>query len=192
MTHKKYIPLLFLLGVFALSRAVYYLMGVRFNSELFPPFWHSVDVNFLVNDLWNSLFYLHTQPPFLNGFVGVVYKLFPKAQDRKLVLKQMTGDIAAQVDNVMGLANLAFNKNVLFNQSLSPEEFIEDAIQGQLVMKRASAGVELTGRLDAAFRVYKKEVKLSSSFEEAGTNYTKADILDEIKRKRIIIEEFSK
>lgn len=66
-----------LVGVFCLSRVVYYLLGVRFIDSTAGRFMHYVDPVLLKNDLARSLFYLHSQPPLFNLYLGLVFKAFP-------------------------------------------------------------------------------------------------------------------
>jgi len=65
--------------VFAVSRLVYYLFGVRFDARPVLHYYQFVDPELLQHRLLESLFYLHIQPPGWNLFIGVVLKLFPKA-----------------------------------------------------------------------------------------------------------------
>ncbi|MBN2036761.1 MAG: phospholipid carrier-dependent glycosyltransferase [Chitinispirillaceae bacterium] len=72
-------PYLFLLAVFTISRAVYYLLGVRFDAEGLGWYFQFLDPELLRHRLAQSLFYLHMQPPGHNLFAGVLLKLFPHA-----------------------------------------------------------------------------------------------------------------
>jgi hypothetical protein len=72
-------PYVLLLGAFIVSRAVYYLLGVRFDAEGLGWYFQFLDPELLRHDLLQSLFYLHMQPPGYNLFLGVVLKLFPHA-----------------------------------------------------------------------------------------------------------------
>lgn len=70
-------PYFWLLLVFAVSRALYFAAGVRFDSRPLGSFFQFLDPELLRTRLLESLFYMHTQPPGFNAFVGVVVKLFP-------------------------------------------------------------------------------------------------------------------
>jgi hypothetical protein len=72
-------PYVLLLGAFTVSRAVYYLLGVRFDAEGLDWYFQFLDPELLRHNLVQSLFYLHMQPPGYNLFAGVVLKLFPHA-----------------------------------------------------------------------------------------------------------------
>ena len=74
-------PYALLFLVFILSRVAYYLLGVRFDARGMPTFLQFVDPELLRHHLWQSLFYLHMQPPGYNLFLGIVLKLFPLPHD---------------------------------------------------------------------------------------------------------------
>ena len=63
---------------FALAHAIYFACGVRFHAPL-ADYWEYVDAPLLTTRMLESLFYLHSQPPLFNLFLGVVLKLFPSA-----------------------------------------------------------------------------------------------------------------
>jgi len=64
-----------LAGVFAVSHVVYYLLGIRFDDTPLLWYWQYLDPGLLRNKLWESVFYLHSQPPLFNLFLGVVLKV---------------------------------------------------------------------------------------------------------------------
>ena len=73
-------PLRLWLGLAALfiaGRLLYWLMGVRFDA--IPLRWlpHYLDPELLRTDLLESLFYLHSQPPLFNLFLGTLVKSLP-------------------------------------------------------------------------------------------------------------------
>jgi hypothetical protein len=70
-------PLVFVVLAFAVSRAVAYAFGVRFNANSIRCFPQIVDPELLRSQLLESLFYLHSQPPLFNLILGVGLKLFP-------------------------------------------------------------------------------------------------------------------
>ncbi len=68
-------PVLWLLPAFALSHLAAYLLGIGFCRE---PVWGAVQLvspELLRHNLAESLFYLHSQPPLFNLFLGIVLKL---------------------------------------------------------------------------------------------------------------------
>jgi hypothetical protein len=69
--------LLAVVAVFTLSRIGYHIAGVRFDTSSLPWFWQFVDPALLKVNLGQSLWYLHSQPPAFNFFLGVVLSLFP-------------------------------------------------------------------------------------------------------------------
>lgn len=73
-------PLAALLGAFGLSRIAYALMGVRFDPSSLTWFWQYIDPGLLVSDFGRSILYLHSQPPAMNLFLGLVLRLFPGSE----------------------------------------------------------------------------------------------------------------
>jgi hypothetical protein len=72
-----------LLGViFFLSRVLYNRAGVPFDANTVTRMWHFIDTDLLKNDLWRSMFYLHTQPPLMNLLTGISLQLFPETYAR--------------------------------------------------------------------------------------------------------------
>lgn len=74
---KKVQPYLFLTLIFIISRVLFYIIGIRFDID--PIFWfHQIlDLNLLRSSLSESIFYLHSQPPLFNLYIGLVLKIFP-------------------------------------------------------------------------------------------------------------------
>jgi hypothetical protein len=68
-------PLLGAVVLVALSRIGYYLAGVRFDASSLSWFWQYIDPILLKTSLAQSLWYLHSQPPAFNAFLGAVLKL---------------------------------------------------------------------------------------------------------------------
>jgi Tfp pilus assembly protein PilF len=69
---------LFVVGAaFVLSRIVYFLLGVRFDTSVLSGAAQYVDVPLLKANLFQSIYYLHSQPPLFNLFLGIVLNLFP-------------------------------------------------------------------------------------------------------------------
>ncbi len=62
---------------FLASRLVFFGLGVRFDASPLGVFWQYLDPRLLEGDLLSSVFYLHSQPPLFNLFLGVVLKLSP-------------------------------------------------------------------------------------------------------------------
>jgi hypothetical protein len=69
--------LLLVFGLVILSRIGYHIAGVRFDGSSLSWFWQYVDPALLKANLAQSLWYLHSQPPAFNAFLGVVLNLFP-------------------------------------------------------------------------------------------------------------------
>ncbi len=64
-------------AVFAVSRVATRLAGVRFDTSTVTHFWQIADARLLQHDLLRSLWYLHSQPPLFNLWLGLNLKLFP-------------------------------------------------------------------------------------------------------------------
>jgi hypothetical protein len=67
--------LLVVIAAFVLSRAVYYLVGVDYDSSPLDVFWQYIDPKLLREHLLESIWYSHANPPFFNLFLGVVLKV---------------------------------------------------------------------------------------------------------------------
>ena len=65
------------IGAFIVSRAVIYALGVRFDDSPLYTFLQFADPQLLHHRLLETVWYLHTQPPLYNLFVGTFLKLFP-------------------------------------------------------------------------------------------------------------------
>ncbi|MBN1450978.1 MAG: hypothetical protein JW963_08190 [Anaerolineales bacterium] len=63
--------------IFIISRVLYNEAGIRFDAGTINRTWHFIDIYLLKNDLWRSVFYLHTQPPLMNLLTGIGLQLFP-------------------------------------------------------------------------------------------------------------------
>ncbi|MFC1890656.1 hypothetical protein ACFL4G_12960, partial [Thermodesulfobacteriota bacterium] len=72
--------LFFMVLLFLAAHAVYYcLFGIRlYHGPLFNYF-ELLDPELLRHNLLESCFYLHSQPPLFNLFLGIVLKLFPES-----------------------------------------------------------------------------------------------------------------
>lgn len=66
-------------GLFLASRALYWILGVRFDTSPLIDYWQYIDPPLLRGDLLASLAYLHSQPPLFNLFLGLVLKGAPAA-----------------------------------------------------------------------------------------------------------------
>lgn len=68
-------PALYLVGLYLLVHALYWLAGVRFDMNPLTHFWQFLDPELLRGRLLESLAYLHIQPPLYNLFLGLGLKL---------------------------------------------------------------------------------------------------------------------
>lgn len=62
---------------FALSRAYFWWLGVRFETSSLEWYWQVLDPQLLAERLLESVFFLHAQPPLFNLMLGVGLKLSP-------------------------------------------------------------------------------------------------------------------
>ena len=71
--------LICILVVFILSRIFFFYMGIRFDASNFVSGWQFIDPELLKNNLFQSIYHLHAQPPLFNLFLGSILKLFPQS-----------------------------------------------------------------------------------------------------------------
>ncbi|GMW00702.1 MAG: hypothetical protein AMXMBFR84_18390 [Candidatus Hydrogenedentota bacterium] len=64
-----------LTATFCATRIVAYGCGFRFDDSALGVFMQYLDPQLLRDRLWESLWYLHIQPPLFNAYIGVVLKL---------------------------------------------------------------------------------------------------------------------
>ena len=81
-------------AAFIATRIVFYLLGVRFVSKTIGFAMQYLDPQLLQNDLLQSLFYQHTQPPLFNFLLGIVLKLSANPSVSYALLFQTIGLLA--------------------------------------------------------------------------------------------------
>ena len=59
---------------FAAAHLIYYALGVRFDNTSLAWYWQYLDPELLKSRLLESVFYMHSQPPLFNLFLGAVLK----------------------------------------------------------------------------------------------------------------------
>jgi hypothetical protein len=74
-TRRPSAPTLTILTVFVVSRAAAYAVGLRFDDTLLHNAYQLLDVRLLRNEPFESIFYLHSQPPLFNALTAVVVQL---------------------------------------------------------------------------------------------------------------------
>lgn len=82
-TSKKSVriyPYAVLLIVFAASRLVAYGLGIRYDASPMYWFFQILDPVHLQTKLWQSLFYLHSQPPGFNFLIGLILNSTPGSE----------------------------------------------------------------------------------------------------------------
>ena len=78
---REYLAPVVVGAIFIISRFLYSRAGVQFDADTISRTWHFIDIYLLENDLWRSVFYLHTQPPLMNLLTGIGLQLFPETYD---------------------------------------------------------------------------------------------------------------
>ena len=74
----KNINLYIIVTIFCTSRIVYsFLFGLHFDESTLTSNWQYIDPPLLKGHLLQSVYYLHSQPPLFNLFMGGILKLFP-------------------------------------------------------------------------------------------------------------------
>jgi hypothetical protein len=101
---------LILIGLFCLSRYLYAWAGIRFAGDTFLLGWQFIDLELLKNDLWRSLFYLHSQPPLLNLFTGLTLQLFPENYSKVFQLVFAVGGLVLSLSVYSLGSHLGFPK----------------------------------------------------------------------------------
>lgn len=69
--------ILLLTSVFTLSRIVFYVSGVHMDLEFIEAASQCIEPALLKDNLWESIWYLHAQPPLYNLFIGLILKFSP-------------------------------------------------------------------------------------------------------------------
>ena len=68
----------FILGWYAAAYAIYRLvLGLPFDAAILADM-HFLQLDWLKNDLFASILYLHSQPPLMNLLTGILLKLWPE------------------------------------------------------------------------------------------------------------------
>jgi hypothetical protein len=65
-----------LAACYALSRFLFWILGVRFQSTGVEHYWQFLDIDLLKHQLWVSILFLHAQPPLMNLYYGMILKVF--------------------------------------------------------------------------------------------------------------------
>jgi hypothetical protein len=69
-------PVFQIVVAFITSRVLFFLCGIRFDDSVFEWGWQLIDADLLRHKLTESIFFLHSQPPLFNLYLGIVLKLF--------------------------------------------------------------------------------------------------------------------
>jgi hypothetical protein len=66
-------------AITAAGGVLYYFLGIHFDVSTLAPYMQFIDQQLLTNQLLESLWYYHANPPLLNLFTGIVLKVFGEA-----------------------------------------------------------------------------------------------------------------
>ena len=120
--YKTLIPLLSALALFIISRIMYSEAGIQFQGDTYLGHWHFIDVKLLYTDLARNVYYLHSQPPLLNLFTGMVLQIFPATHDKVFNL-------------IYYLAGLIFTTGLYFlGNSIGLRPWISAALSGLFII----------------------------------------------------------
>ncbi len=101
---------LFLTVLFLASRAVFFALGVRFDAAPLAGYWQYLDPKLLEDDLLRSVFYLHSQPPLFNLFLGFVLKISPVAAEHAFHLLYLAAGLVCHLATFMLMRLLAVRR----------------------------------------------------------------------------------
>ncbi len=71
-------PGIYINCIYLFSRIIFYIAGVRFDVSRLYGLDQIVDPLLLRERLFESIYYLHNQPPLFNLFIGLILKIFPQ------------------------------------------------------------------------------------------------------------------
>lgn len=71
-----------LISVFLFSRLLYWQMGIRFYGTTIDWYFQYLDLPILQSELIEGCYYLHSQPPLFNVFLGIILKVFPNCSQQ--------------------------------------------------------------------------------------------------------------
>lgn len=103
-----------LAAVFVVSRAAYAAAGIRFDMSPLGGFWQFLDPVLLRHDLLRSCFYLPSQPPLFNLFVGAMLQAFPGFESQALQLVYLLGSFLLCTSVLLLQTRLGVSRSVAF------------------------------------------------------------------------------
>jgi hypothetical protein len=78
---KSLVPMVGVATVFVISRVIFNRAGIQFQGDTYQSYWQFIDPVLLRTDLWRNVFYLHSQPPLMNLFTGIILQIFPTSYE---------------------------------------------------------------------------------------------------------------
>jgi len=97
---------------FLISRLIFLLFGVRLNLTPLAFYMHYLDPELLKHNLWESIFYLQSQPPLFNLFLGIILKLFPKNIQLALSLFYLLFGLTLTISLFLLMSKLGINQKI--------------------------------------------------------------------------------
>jgi hypothetical protein len=98
---------------FAVAHAVFIATGVRYQVPL-EGYWEYVDRPLLTTRLLESLFYLHSQPPLFNLFLGIVLKWFPSGYEAAFYATYLMAGLALYLVTMLLMRRLGVSSALAF------------------------------------------------------------------------------
>jgi hypothetical protein len=106
-------------AAFVVSRLVFHIVGVRFDMTSLDWYWQYIDPVLLKNRLLESTYYLHSQPPLFNLFMGSVIKLFPGREAAAFALAYKTMGLALAISIYLLMRNLRITNWIALPMTLA-------------------------------------------------------------------------
>jgi hypothetical protein len=103
-----------LAAAFVVSRVAYAAAGIRFDMSPLSGFWQFLDPVLLRHDLLRSCFYLHSQPPLFNLFVGAMLQAFPGFESQALQFVYLLGSFVLCTSVLLLQMRLGVSRSVAF------------------------------------------------------------------------------
>jgi hypothetical protein len=92
----------------------YAAAGIRFDMSPLSGFWQFLDPALLRHDLLRSCFYLHSQPPLYNLFVGAILQAFPGSESQALQFVYLLGSFLLCASVLLLQMRLGVSRSVAF------------------------------------------------------------------------------
>lgn len=104
------IPLICIFLVYTLSRIIFSYVGIRFDATPLTGAWQNIDPVLMKENLFQSLYYLHSQAPAFNAFLGTVVNLFPGNETLVFVAIYLLLGLSLPVSGFLIMTGLGVNR----------------------------------------------------------------------------------